>query len=57
MLTKRSKPYNRNWKESSRNGAGLTGCVHIEELKWIHIYHPPQHKTENTKSNRIENGK
>lgn len=26
-------------KASSANEAGLTGCHHVENLKWIHIYH------------------
>ena len=53
-------------KTSSTNGASLTGCLHVEECKQIHNYHPhktqvqvyhrPQHKTRYTKSNRKESG-
>jgi hypothetical protein len=29
-------------KASSKNGAGLTEYLYIEEWKYIHIYHPAQ---------------
>jgi hypothetical protein len=39
FLTKKSKPYNTKNKEaSSKNGAGLTGDLHIEECMLIYIY-------------------
>jgi hypothetical protein len=53
-------------KASSTNGAGLMRCFHVEECKYIHIYHRvqtqvqvgqvPQQKTRHTKSNRTKNG-
>ena len=33
-------------RASSTNGAGLTGCLHVEECKMIHIYHPAQTQAE-----------
>jgi hypothetical protein len=54
-------------KAPSTNGTGLNGCLHVEECKEIHIYHPvqtqvqvdqrPHHKTRYTKTNRRKNGK
>jgi hypothetical protein len=32
-LTKKSKPYNGTEKAFSTNGAGLTGCLLVEECK------------------------
>jgi hypothetical protein len=49
---------------SSKNSAGLTGFVHVEECKQIHVYHPAQnsipskskhqHKAGYTNSHRRE---
>jgi hypothetical protein len=66
-MRNKNKNKNKNKeKASSTNGASLTGCLHVEECKYIHIYHPAQnssasrsktsHKTQYTKSNRIESG-
>ena len=33
FLIKNPKPYNGKMKASSTNGAGLTGCWHVEECK------------------------
>lgn len=35
-------------RESSTNGADLTGCMHVEECKHIHIYHPEQYSSPMT---------
>ena len=61
------KRCNGKMKASSTNGAGLTGCLHVEESKQMHIYHPAQNSSPNdqvpqlkaiyTKSHRRENGK
>ena len=32
--------------ESSTNGAGLTGCWHLEERKLIHNYHSTKRKSK-----------
>jgi hypothetical protein len=42
-LTEKPKPYNGKMKASSTNGACLTRYLHVEECKYIHIYHPAQH--------------
>ena len=44
FLTKKPKPYNGKMKASSTNGAGLTGGLHVEECKYIHII--TLHKTQ-----------
>ena len=43
-------------KASSANGRSLTGCLHVEECKYIHIYHPAQHslKSKWTKNLNIK---
>ena len=66
-LTKKPKPYNGKKTISLTNGASLTGSLHVEECKLIHIYHlvqrqvkvdqGHQHKTSYSESNRKENGK
>ena len=33
FVIKKPKPYNGKKKVSSTNGAGLTGCLHVEECK------------------------
>ena len=38
FFKKRSKVYSGGKKASSKNGAGITGCQHVEESKEIHIY-------------------
>ena len=55
FFDKECKTYNGNNEASSTNDACLTGCLHVEECKWIHIYHADQvkviqrlqHKTRN----------
>ena len=32
-LTNKTKPYTGKGRASSINGAGLTGCLHVEECK------------------------
>ena len=34
-------------KVFSTNIVGLTGCLHVEECKQIHTYHPAQNSTPN----------
>ena len=36
-LTKKAELYNSRKKTSTENGAGLTGCLDIEECKYIHL--------------------
>ena len=36
--TEQPKLYNGKTKASSKIGASLTGCQHVEEHKYIHIY-------------------
>lgn len=40
----KKKARNTYWKRivSSKHGAGLTGCLHLEEYKWNRICHPVQ---------------
>ena len=52
--------------KASENGAGLTGCIHVEERKWIihitlhetqaQVDQVPQHKTGYIKSHRKVSG-
>ena len=37
---KKSKIYNGQKKSFSKNGAGKSWCLHVEECKKIHICHP-----------------
>ena len=39
FFTMKPKFYNEK-KASSTNGAGITGCQHVEECKYIHIFPP-----------------
>ena len=34
-------------EKSSTNGASMTGCQHVKELKWIHIYSYAQKSSPN----------
>ena len=34
-------------EEIFNNGPGLTGYLHVEECKYIHIYHPAQSSSSN----------
>jgi hypothetical protein len=45
ILIKKPKPYNGKKKASSTDGAGLSGCLHIEECKKTHIYDPAQNSS------------
>jgi hypothetical protein len=66
-LTKETKLHSGKKKASSTNSAGLTGSLHIEECKLIHIYHlaqaevkvdqGPVHKTRYIESNRRKSRK
>jgi hypothetical protein len=42
FLIKKPEIHSGKKKASSTNDAGLTGCLHIEKCKQIHIYHPEQ---------------
>jgi hypothetical protein len=39
-LIKKPKPHSGRNNASLTNGAGLTGRLHVEECKLIHIYNP-----------------
>ena len=45
-------------KASSANGRSITGCLHVEECKYIHMYHPAQNslKSKWTKNLNIKSG-
>ena len=45
-MTKKLKPYNGKRRGSSINGAGLTGCLHLEECKYIHNNYPAQNSVQ-----------
>jgi hypothetical protein len=47
ISTKEVKTYIRKKRASSTNGTVLTGCLHVEECKKIHIYYPAQIKSPN----------
>ena len=43
ILDKKAKTIQLNYKKvCSTRSAGLTGCLHVEGCKLIHIYHPAQ---------------
>jgi hypothetical protein len=66
IFDKEAKTIQWKMRASSTHGADLTGCLHIEGCKLIHIYHPsqnssqvdqrPQRKSGYTKANRTESG-
>lgn len=41
-LKKKLELHNEQKKTSSRNGAGLTGCWHVEECEYVYISHSAQ---------------
>lgn len=48
ILIKKAKPYSGK-KHLVTNGAGLSGCLYVKELKQLHIYHPVKLKSKWTK--------
>ena len=47
-LIKKPKPYKGKMKASSTNGAGLTGCLLVEEYTVINIYQLAQNSSAKT---------
>ena len=46
FLKNKLKQYNGKQEGSSRNGAGTTRCINVEECKYIYIYHAEKNKTQ-----------
>lgn len=45
-FTTKLKIHTREKTASSNDGTGQTGCLHIEEFKQLHIYHPAQNQLQ-----------
>jgi hypothetical protein len=54
-LTKKPKPYNGKGRAFSTNGAGLTGCLHAEECKKIHLYQTAPNSSPNGSEISLQN--